>query len=400
MSLTAERLDRIQPSQTIAISTVARRMIAEGRNVISLSQGEPDFDTPQNIKDAAIRALRNGETKYTDVSGTIALRRAVAEKFRRDSGIDYRPEEIIVSTGAKQVLFNAMLATLNAGDEVIIPSPCWVSYPDIVTLADGTPVLVPCGQNAGFKLRPADLEAAITPKTSWFMLNNPSNPTGAAYSAAELKPITDVLLRHPHVRVLTDDIYDSLVYDGFKPGTIVAVEPRLKDRTLTVHGVSKAYAMTGWRIGFAGGPAALIKAMDKLQSQSTSNPNSIAQAAAIEALTGPQDSVEAMRLVFEQRRDLVVAMLNEAPGMTCGTPDGAFYVYPSVAGCIGKTSKGGVLIQDDEAFALTLLAEEGVATVHGAAFCFPGYIRISYANATEELREACTRIQRFCRELH
>nr|WP_294545602.1 pyridoxal phosphate-dependent aminotransferase [uncultured Rhodopila sp.] len=400
MSLTAERLDRIQPSQTIAISTVARRMIAEGRNVISLSQGEPDFDTPQNIKDAAIRALRNGETKYTDVSGTIALRRAVAEKFRRDSGIDYKPEEIIVSTGAKQVLFNAMVATLNAGDEVIIPSPCWVSYPDIVTLADGTPVLVPCGQNAGFKLRPADLEAAITPKTSWFMLNNPSNPTGAAYSAAELKPITDVLLRHPHVRVLTDDIYDSLVYDGFKPGTIVAVEPRLKDRTLTVHGVSKAYAMTGWRIGFAGGPAALIKAMDKLQSQSTSNPNSIAQAAAIEALTGPQDSVEAMRLVFEQRRDLVVAMLNEAPGMTCGTPDGAFYVYPSVAGCIGKTSKGGVLIQDDEAFALTLLAEEGVATVHGAAFCFPGYIRISYANATEELREACTRIQRFCRELH
>ena len=399
MSLTAERLDRIQPSQTIAISTVARRMIAEGRNVISLSQGEPDFDTPQNIKDAAIRALRNGETKYTDVSGTIALRRAVAEKFRRDSGIDYRPEEIIVSTGAKQVLFNAMLATLNAGDEVIIPSPCWVSYPDIVTLADGTPVLVPCGQNAGFKLRPADLEAAITPKTSWFMLNNPSNPTGAAYSAAELKPITDVLLRHPHVRVLTDDIYDSLVYDGFKPGTIVAVEPRLKDRTLTVHGVSKAYAMTGWRIGFAGGPAALIKAMDKLQSQSTSNPNSIAQAAAIEALTGPQDSVEAMRLVFEQRRDLVVAMLNEAPGMTCGTPDGAFYVYPSVAGCIGKTSKGGVLIQDDEAFALTLLAEEGVATVHGAAFCFPGYIRISYANATEELREACTRIQKFCAAL-
>jgi aspartate aminotransferase len=289
---------------------------------------------------------------------------------------------------------------LNAGDEVIIPSPCWVSYPDIVTLADGKPVLVPCGQNAGFKLRPEDLEAAITPNTRWFMMNNPSNPTGAAYSAEELKAITDVLLRHPHVWVLTDDIYDSLVYGGFKPGTIVAVEPRLKDRTLTVHGVSKAYAMTGWRIGFAGGPVALIKAMDKLQSQSTSNPNSIAQAAAIEALTGPQDSVEAMRKVFEERRNLVVKMLNEAPGMTCGNPDGAFYVYPSVAGCIGKTSKGGVLIKDDEAFALTLLAEEGVATVHGAAFCFPGYIRISYANATEELREACTRIQRFCRELH
>ncbi len=264
MSLTAERLDRIQPSLTIAISTVARRMIAEGKNVISLSQGEPDFDTPQNIKDAAIRALENGETKYTDVSGTQALRKAVAEKFRRDSGIDYQPEEIIVSTGAKQVLFNAMVATLNAGDEVIIPSPCWVSYPDIVTLADGKPVLVPCGQNTGFKLRPEDLEAAITPKTRWFMLNNPSNPTGAAYDAAELTAITDVLLRHPHVWVLTDDIYDSLVYDGFKAATVVAVEPQLKDRTLTVHGVSKAYAMTGWRIGFAGGPVALTKAMDKL----------------------------------------------------------------------------------------------------------------------------------------
>ena len=400
MSLTAERLDRIQPSQTIAISTVARRMIAEGKNVISLSQGEPDFDTPRNVKDAAIRAMDKGETKYTDVSGTPALRKAVALKFARDSGIEYKPEEVIVSTGAKQVLFNAMLATLNAGDEVIIPSPCWVSYPDIVTLADGKPVLVPCGQNNGFKLRAEDLEAAITPKTRWFMLNNPCNPTGAAYSAEDLKPICEVLLRHPHVWALTDDIYDSLVYGGFKPGTIVAVEPRLKDRTLTVHGVSKSYAMTGWRIGFAGGPVALIKAMDKLQSQSTSNPNSIAQAAAIEALTGQQESVEEMRKVFEQRRDLVVEMLNQAPGVNCSNPDGAFYVYPSVNGCIGKTSKGGVLIKDDEAFALALLAEEGVATVHGAAFCFPGYIRVSYANATEELREACTRIQRFCQGLH
>jgi aspartate aminotransferase len=399
MSLTAERLDRIQPSLTIAISTVARRMIAEGKNVISLSQGEPDFDTPRNIKDAAIRALENGETKYTDVSGTRALRQAVATKFARDSGIEYKPEEIIVSTGAKQVLFNCMLATLNAGDEVIIPSPCWVSYPDIVTLADGKPVLVPCGQNNGFKLRAEDLEAAITPKTRWFMLNNPCNPTGAAYSSEELKPICEVLMRHPHVWVLTDDIYDKLVYNGFKPGTIVAVEPRLRDRTLTVHGVSKSYAMTGWRIGFAGGPVALIKAMDKLQSQSTSNPNSIAQAAAIEALTGQQDTVEAMRKVFEQRRDLVVEMLNLAPGINCSKPDGAFYVYPSIHGCIGKTSKGGVLIKDDETFALTLLAEEGVATVHGAAFCYPGYIRISYANATEELTEACTRIQRFCQGL-
>jgi aspartate aminotransferase len=400
MSLTAERLDRIQPSLTIAISTVARRMIAEGKNVISLSQGEPDFDTPRNIKDAAIRAIEAGETKYTDVSGTHALRKAVAEKFHRDRGIDYKPEEIIISTGAKQVLFNAMLGTLNAGDEVVIPSPCWVSYPDIVTLADGKPVLVPCGQNNGFKLRAEDLEAAITPKTRWFMLNNPCNPTGAAYNAEELKPITDVLMRHPHVWVLTDDIYDSLVYGGFKPATILTVEPRLKDRTLMVHGVSKAYAMTGWRIGFAGGPVALIKAMDKLQSQSTSNPNSIAQAAALEAVSGQQETVEAMRQVFEQRRDLVVEMLNAAPGMHCSKPDGAFYVYPSIHGCIGKTSKGGVLIKDDEAFALTLLAEEGVATVHGAAFCYPGYIRISYANGTDELREAMIRIQRFCKGLH
>ena len=400
MSLTSERLDRIQPSLTIAISTVARKMIADGKNVISLSQGEPDFDTPRNIKDAAIRAIEAGLTKYTDVSGTPALRKAAADKLRRDSGLDYKPEEVIVSTGAKQVLFNAMLATIDAGDEVIIPSPCWVTYPDIVTLADGKPVLVPCPQNNGFKLRAEDLEAAITPKTRWFMLNNPCNPTGAAYTAEELRPICDVLMRHPHVWVLTDDIYDGLVYDGFKPGTIVAVEPRLRDRTLTVHGVSKSYAMTGWRIGIGAGPVPLIKAMDKLQSQSTSNPCSIAMAAAVEAFSGPQDTVEAMRKVFEERRNLVVGMLNQAKGMHCSTPDGAFYVYPSVQGCIGKTSKGGVLIKDDEAFALTLLAEEGVATVHGAAFCFPGYIRISYANSNAELIEAMTRIQRFCEGLH
>ena len=399
MSLTSERLDRIQPSLTIAISTVARKMIADGKNVISLSQGEPDFDTPRNIKDAAIRALEAGQTKYTDVSGTPALRKAAAEKLRRDSGLDYKPEEVIVSTGAKQVLFNAMLATIGPGDEVIIPSPCWVTYPDIVTLADGKPVLVPCPQNNGFKLRAEDLEAAITPKTKWFMINNPCNPTGAAYTAEELKPICEVLMRHPHVWVLTDDIYDGLVYDGFKPGTIVAVEPRLRDRTLTVHGVSKSYAMTGWRIGIGAGPVPLIKAMDKLQSQSTSNPCSIAMAAAVEAFTGPQDTVEAMRKVFEERRNLVVGMLNQAKGVHCSTPDGAFYVYPSVQGCIGKTSAGGKLIKDDEAFALTLLAEEGVATVHGAAFCFPGYIRISYANANDELIEAMTRIQRFCEGL-
>jgi aspartate aminotransferase len=289
MSLTAERLDRIQPSLTIAISTVARQMIADGKNVISLSAGEPDFDTPRNVKDAAIRAIEANETHYTDVAGTLALRTAVAEKFRRDSGLDYKPEEIIISTGGKQVIFNAMLATLNAGDEVVIPSPCWVSYPDIVTLADGKPVLVPCGQNHGFKLRAEDLEAAITDKTRWFMLNNPCNPTGAAYSKEDLKPICEVLMRHPNVWIFTDDIYEKLAYDGFKPATILEVEPRLRSRTLTMNGCSKAYAMTGWRIGFAGAPVALIKALDKLQSQSTSNTNSIAQAAAVEALTGPQE---------------------------------------------------------------------------------------------------------------
>jgi aspartate aminotransferase len=352
------------------------------------------------VKDAAIAAMERGETKYTDVAGTQALRKAVCQKFARDEGIDYKPEEIIISTGAKQVLFNAMVGTLNPGDEVVIPSPCWVSYPDIVTLADGKPVLVPCSQNNGFKLRPEDLEAAITPKTRWFMLNNPSNPTGAAYSREEMKALTDVLMRHPHVWVLTDDIYDSLVYGGFKAATVLAVEPRLKDRTLTVHGVSKAYAMTGWRIGFAGGPVALIKAMDKLQSQSTSNPNSIAQAAAVEALTGQQETVEEMRKVFEQRRNLVVDALNTCPGVHCTRPDGAFYVYPSIHGCIGKTTRAGTEIKDDEAFALALLAEEGVATVHGAAFCYPGYIRISYANATSELEEAMARIKRFCEGLH
>jgi aspartate aminotransferase len=399
MDLIAERLDRISPSQTIAISTKARALKAAGRDVISLSAGEPDFDTPDNVKQAAIRAIEQGDTKYTDVAGTLALRKAVAEKFRRDSGIEYKPEEIIVSTGGKQVIFNAMLATLNAGDEVIIPSPCWVSYPDIVALADGKPVIVPCGQNNGFKLRPEELEAAITPRTKWFMLNNPCNPTGAAYSAEELRPICDVLLRHPDVWVFTDDIYEKLSYDGFRPATVVEVEPRLRDRTVTMNGCSKAYAMTGWRIGFAGGPLKLIKAMDKLQSQSTSNTSSISQAAAVEALTGPQDSIEAMAKVYKERRDLVVSMLNEAPGLTCNTPEGAFYVFPAIHGCIGKTSRSGTAITDDESFVTALLEEEGVAAVHGAAFMYPGHFRISYATSTEALREACGRIQRFCRDL-
>lgn len=399
MDLIAERLNRISPSQTIAISTKARKLKAEGRDIISLSAGEPDFDTPENVKQAAIRAIQSGDTKYTDVSGTVALRKAVAEKFRRDSGLEYAPEEIIVSTGGKQVIFNAMLATMNAGDEAVIPTPCWVSYPDIVALADGKPVLVPCSQNNGFKLRAEDLEAAITPRTKWFFINSPCNPTGAAYSAEELRPICDVLLRHPDVWIFTDDIYDRLTYDGFRPATIVEVEPRLRDRTLTMNGCSKSYAMTGWRIGFAGGPQKLVKALDKLQSQSTSNTSSVSQAAAVEALNGPQDFIEEMKTVYRQRRDLVVDMLNNAPGLHCHKPEGAFYVFPSIAGCIGKTSRSGVKIVDDEAFVTALLDEEGVAAVHGAAFMYPGYFRISYATDTESLRKACARIQNFCQGL-
>jgi aspartate aminotransferase len=399
MSLVADRLNRISPSQTIAISSKARALKAAGRDIISLSAGEPDFDTPDNVKQAAIAAINAGDTKYTDVSGTPALRRAVAAKFKRDSGIDYKPEEVIVSTGGKQVIYNAMVATVNPGDEVIIPSPCWVSYPDIVALAEGTPVIIPCGQNNNFKLRAEDLEAAITPRTKWFLLNSPCNPTGAAYSAAALRPICDVLLRHPDVWVFTDDIYEKLTYDGFKAATIVEVEPRLRDRTVTMNGCSKAYAMTGWRIGFAGAPVALIKAMDKLQSQSTSNPSSIAQAAAVEALNGPQDSIPAMAAVYRERRDLVVAALNATPGLTCHKPEGAFYVFPGMHGCIGKTSAGGARITDDESFVTALLDEQGVATVHGAAFLYPGHFRISYATDTASLEAACARIRVFCKGL-
>jgi aspartate aminotransferase len=396
MHLTAERLDRISPSQTIAMSAKARALKAAGRDIISLSAGEPDFDTPRNIKDAAIAAIERGETKYTDVAGTMELRKAIVAKFERDHGISYKPEEIIVTTGGKQVIFNALLATIDPGDEAIIPAPCWVSYPDIVQLAEGKPVIVPCGQNQGFKITPEQLEAAITPKTKWFILNNPCNPTGAAYSREEMQALTEVLLRHPDVWVFTDDIYEKLAYDGFKPATIVEVEPRLKDRTITMNGCSKAYAMTGWRIGFAGAPLALIKAMDKLQSQSTSNTSSISQAAAVEALNGPQESIEEMVKVYQRRRDLVVGMLNEAPGIRCATPEGAFYVYPSVHACLGKTSAGGKVIATDEDFVLALLEEQGVAAVHGSAFMFPGHFRISYATDDASLVEACKRIQAFC----
>jgi aspartate aminotransferase len=396
MSIVADRMTRISPSQTIVISTRARALKAEGRDIISLSAGEPDFRTPQNIARAAITAIEAGQTRYTDVAGTPELRRAVAERFRLDSGLDYKPEEIIVSTGGKQVIYNAMLATLNPGDEAIIPAPCWVSYPDIVTLAEGVPVIVPCRRENGFRLTAEELEAAITPRTKWFFLNSPCNPTGVAYSAEDLRPLCDVLLRHPHVWVFTDDIYAKLVYDGFRPATFVEVEPRLRERTVTMNGVSKAYAMTGWRIGYSGAPVAVTKAMNTLQGQSTSNPCSIAQAAALEALTGPQDFIGEMVSVYQARRDLVVSMLNQAQGLQCDTPQGAFYVFPNIEECLGKTSPGGRLMATDEDFVAALLEEEGVAAVHGSAFMYPGYLRISYATDTESLREACTRIQRFC----
>jgi aspartate aminotransferase len=396
MKLIADRLDRISPSLTIAMTSKARALKAAGKDVIGLAAGEPDFDTPDNVKEAAIAAIRRGETKYTDVAGTMVLRQAVAARFKADHGIDYKPEEILVATGGKQVIFDAFLATIQSGDEVIIPSPCWVSYPDIVDLAEGKPVIVRGDENMGFKLRAEQLEAAITPKTKWFLLNNPSNPTGAAYSAEELKALTDVLMRHPDVWVFTDDIYNKLAYDGFRPATVLEVEPRLRDRTVTMNGCSKAYAMTGWRIGYAGAPAHLIKQMDKLQSQSTSNTSSISQAAAVEALTGPQDSIDTMKVAYKRRRDLVVEMLNAAPGIRCHKPEGAFYVFPSMQGCIGKTTKAGKRIETDEDFCIALLEEEGVACVHGAAFMYPGYFRISYATSDEQLVDACTRIQRFC----
>jgi aspartate aminotransferase len=396
MKLVADRLDRISPSLTIAMTAKARALKAAGRDVIGLSAGEPDFDTPRNIKDAAIDAIERGETKYTDVAGTLELRRAVCARFKADHGVDFAPEEILVATGGKQVIFDALLATIGPGDEAIIPAPCWVSYPDIVELAEGKPVIVPCGENQGFKMRPEQLEAAITPRTKWLILNNPSNPTGAAYDAAEMKALTEVLLRHPDVWVFTDDIYNKLTYGGFRPATVLEVEPRLRSRTVTMNGCSKAYAMTGWRIGYAAAPAHLIKAMDKLQSQSTSNTSSISQAAAVEALSGPQDSIDVMRDAYQRRRDLVVEMLNAAPGIRCHKPEGAFYVFPSMQGCVGKTSAGGARIETDEEFCNALLDEAGVACVHGTAFMFPGHFRISYATSDAVLTEACGRIQRFC----
>jgi aspartate aminotransferase len=399
MGFISDSLNRIQPSATIAITTKAQVMQAEGKNVIGLAAGEPDFETPRNIKDAAIAAINAGKTRYTAVDGIPELKKAICAKFKRENNLDYKPAQVSVGTGGKQVLFNALMATVNSGDEVIIPAPYWVSYPDIVLLAGGTPVIVQGDAAKGFKLQAAALEKAITPKTKWIILNSPSNPSGAAYSHSEMKALTDVLVKHPHVWVLTDDMYEHLVYDDFKFCTPVEVEPSLYDRTLTMNGVSKAYCMTGWRIGYAAGPEALIKAMAKLQSQSTSNPSSIAQWAAVEALNGPQDFILAHNKIFVERRDLVVSMLNQAKGISCMTPEGAFYVYPSCAGAIGKTAPSGKVISSDEDFVSELLAAEGVAAVHGAAFGTSPYFRISYATATPTLEDACTRIQRFCGNL-
>ena len=396
MELLSTTLDRVKPSPTIAVTTKAAELKAAGRDVIGLGAGEPDFDTPENIKEAAIAAIRDGKTKYTAVDGIPELKQAICDKFARDNDLSYRPSQVSVGTGGKQILYNALMATLNEGDEVVIPAPYWVSYPDMVLLAGGTPVIAEASLQTGFKLTADQLEAAITDRTKWLIFNSPSNPTGAGYTWDELKELTDVLMRHPHVWVMTDDMYEHLVYDDFAFCTPAQVEPRLYDRTLTVNGVSKAYAMTGWRIGYAAGPEKLIGAMRKVQSQSTSNPCTISQWAAVEALNGTQDFIAPNNEMFARRRNLVVEMLNAAEGISCPMPDGAFYVYPSIAGCIGKTSAGGARITDDEAFATALLEETGVAVVFGAAFGLSPNFRVSYATSDDALREACSRIQKFC----
>jgi len=399
MPFLADRLARVKPSPTMAITALATELKLAGRDVIALSQGEPDFDTPANIRAAGIAAIERGETRYTVFDGRIELKRAICGKFKRENGLDYEPSQITVSSGGKQVLYNALCATVSPGDEVVIPAPYWVSYPEMVLLCDGNPVPVSCSQNNGFKMRPEDLDAAITPRTKWLILNSPSNPSGAAYTEADLQALAEVLLKHEHVWVMTDDMYEHLVYDDFRFTTIAQVEPRLYERTLTVNGCSKAYCMTGWRIGYAGGPVPLIKAMGAIQSNSTANPCSISQAAAIEALNGPQDFIPTNAAVFKQRRDLVVDLLNKVPGLYCPRPEGAFYVYPSCAGVIGKKTPKGEVIENDEGFVRYLLEAEGVAVVHGEAFGLAPHFRISYATSTEELREACARIDRACRAL-
>ena len=400
MAFLADALARIKPSPTIAVTDKARALKAAGRDVIGLGAGEPDFDTPENIKQAAIKAIENGKaSKYTAVDGIPELKAAISRKFKRDNELDYKASQIIIGTGGKQVLFNALMATLNPGDEVIIPAPYWVSYPDIVLLCGAKPVPVVARMEDGFKMKPEQLEHAITPKTKWLIFNSPSNPTGAAYSRAEVKALTDVLVRHPHVWVLSDDMYEHLVYDDFEFFSPAQVEPSLYERTLTLNGVSKAYCMTGWRIGYAGGPEPLIKAMATLQSQSTTNANAAAQWASVEALDGPQDFIPKHNAVFKERRDLCVSMLNQSNALQCPKPEGAFYVYPSCAGAMGKTAPSGKKLANDEDFVTELLDAEGVAVVHGSAFGLGPAFRISYATATDTLEEACRRIQRFCGNL-
>ena len=398
-SLQSASLARVKPSATLAVTAQARELKRQGRDVIGLGAGEPDFDTPDNIKAAAIEAIRRGETKYTDADGMPELKAAIVAKFARENGLKYETNQIHVASGGKPVIYNAFVATLNPGDEVIVPAPYWVSYPDMVLLAGGEPVTVIGEEADGFKLRPEVLDAAITPRTKWLILNSPSNPTGAAYTRAELEALAVVLRKHPQVWILTDDMYEHLVYGGFDYVTIAQVAPDLYDRTLTCNGVSKAYAMTGWRIGYAGGPKPLIDLMRKVASQTTSNPSSISQWAAVEALNGPQDFLAERSAAFEKRRDLVVSMLNQATGIRCPTPEGAFYVYPSIEGLIGKTTETGVVITDDEVFTAELLNQEGVAVVQGAAFGLSPYFRISYATSDAVLEEACTRIQRFAASL-
>jgi len=399
MSFLSTTLSRVKPSPTVAVTTLAAELKAAGRDVIGLGAGEPDFDTPDNIKAAAIAAIQAGKTKYTAPDGLTELKQAICAKFERENGLKYTPKQISVGTGGKQILYNALMATLNPGDEVIIPAPYWVSYPDMVLLAGGTPVAIETTLENAFKLTPDQLEAAITPKTKWFIFNSPSNPTGAAYSKDELKALTDVLVKHPHVWIMSDDMYEHLVYDGFEFVSPAQIEPALYDRTLTCNGVSKAYAMTGWRIGYAGGPEVLIAAMRKIQSQSTSNPCTISQWAAIEALNGTQEFLEPNNAIFKRRRDMVVAALNAIDGITCPIPEGAFYVYPSIAGLIGKTTPAGTKIENDEAFAKALLEEKDVAVVFGAAFGLSPNFRISYATSDENLKQACDRIAAFCASL-
>ena len=396
MAFLSDTLARIKPSPTMAVTAKAAELRAAGQDVIGLGAGEPDFDTPDPIKQAAIAAIGRGETKYTKVDGTPELKAAIIAKFKRENGLDYAPEQITVNAGGKHTIFNAMMASLNPGDEVLIPTPYWVSYPDIVLIAGGTPVMVETSIDSGFKVTPDALAAAITPKSKWLIFNSPSNPSGAAYSRDEIKALTDVLVDHPQLWVLTDDMYEHIVYDGFEFTTVAQVEPRLYERTLTMNGVSKAYAMTGWRIGYAGGPAELIKAMAKVQSQSTSNPCSISQAAAVEALSGAQDFIPERARVFQERRDLVVSMLNQADGISCPTPEGAFYVYPSCAGVIGRKTPDGRTIESDLDFVTYLLESQGVAAVHGEAFGLSPHFRVSYATSTELLEAACQRIQRAC----